>query len=418
MLVRDFIKRSLYAKAAGYFNRVDAVISPAEALDFRSFRGRYDYMVTLAKLHEEQPEGWTTPVEIFKPHYSAAIAKFAMEQLSPGESLHVVEVGGGSGSNALHFMDFVKAMSPKTYESMKYTIVEIAETLVKRQRQVVSLRHPGKCNVIHQDFCRFDKKFEEKVFIVALEVLDNFPHDKLVRKVENQLSPQWWVFNHGEKDQWFQVRTDGERELLEPLQDDLCIATAELFLSETRDSFENHANEPGLISQKAVKYLFEESENSAKLGQDKGVFIPTMSLKFLQTIDKCFPRHELFIADFNSLPPPEISILRRLTERSRPGSLFGVKNAPLVSSKTAKQGNFDHSTYLVESGTSDIFFKTDFQALAHAYKTTVLKGVVRKESQQEFLRRFANHELTRTRTGFNPLIEDFENASVLIAKRR
>jgi hypothetical protein len=43
---------------------------------------------------------WLTPVEIFKPHYAAAIARYLLKEMDPGYPLTVYELGGGMGTCA------------------------------------------------------------------------------------------------------------------------------------------------------------------------------------------------------------------------------------------------------------------------------------------------------------------------------
>lgn len=85
------------------------------------------------------------------------------------------------------------------------------------------------------------------------------------------------------------------------------------------------------------------------------VFAPTASLQLLDRIQKIAPNHSLILADFDSFLMP-------------PGSIEGV-NAPMVTHKLkdpTQWKTFD--TCLVERGSADICYPTDFYFLQHAYK--------------------------------------------------
>lgn len=77
----------------------------------------------------------------------------------------------------------------------------------------------------------------------------------------------------------------------------------------------------------------------------------------------------------------------------------------------------DFGSYLVPRGTADVFFPSDFSMLARLYKSAAQGGaqttVVQKSSR--FLEAYADLAATRTISGYNPLLEDFLNTSVLYA---
>jgi SAM-dependent MidA family methyltransferase len=100
--------------------------------------------------------------------------------------LVIYEVGGGYGTNALAILDYLRAFAPEVYERTRYTIVEIARPLAEKQCERLYARHPGVCQVVNQGVERWAESQRaagagegEEVFILALEVLDNLPHDKV-----------------------------------------------------------------------------------------------------------------------------------------------------------------------------------------------------------------------------------------------
>lgn len=58
-----------------------------------------------------------------------------------GESLVVYEAGGGTGTNALNVLDWLRQEEPKLYERTEYTIVEISPRLAELQAERVCSVH-------------------------------------------------------------------------------------------------------------------------------------------------------------------------------------------------------------------------------------------------------------------------------------
>lgn len=108
-----------------------------------------------------------TPVETFSPHFSHALARFiareaktAARALRSGsnsggggghkrgaaagrmaENLVLYEAGGGTGTNALNVLNWLRREEPRLYERTEYTIVEISERLAERQTERVCAVH-------------------------------------------------------------------------------------------------------------------------------------------------------------------------------------------------------------------------------------------------------------------------------------
>ena len=101
----------------------------------------------------------------------------------------------------------------------------------------------------------------------------------------------------------------------------------------------------------------------------------------------------------------------------------------------------DRSSYLVPLGEADIFFPTNFSILQHMYLTernnaseegtftrvnseTVLLESVEPQAtsrvwtSSDFMKSFSDFEQTRTRSGFNPLLEEYENMYFFTAGSR
>lgn len=64
-------------------------------------------------------------------------------------------------------------------------------------------------------------------------------------------------------------------------------------------------------------------------------------------------------------------------------------------------------------GEADIFFPTNFRLLREMYKDTCFRDGVHMKSW-EFMEKFSREKLTTTRSGYNPLKEDFMNTSFFV----
>ena len=102
-------------------------------------------------------------------------------------------------------------------------------------------------------------------------------------------------------------------------------------------------------------------------------------------------------------------------------STLQAYNAPLVSFKDKKSGrSLDYNSYLANFGNVDIFFPTDFACLKEMRVQTMsshyerLEETVRCMKGKQFLVKYGDFALTKTFSGYNPLLEDFENTSFLV----
>jgi len=86
-LLRDYLRRCLYDKSTGYFNQNGqspigkiGVDSGEASLPFHLMADKEEYTETLAQKWTQLGKQWLTPVEIFKPHYANAIARYLIEE--------------------------------------------------------------------------------------------------------------------------------------------------------------------------------------------------------------------------------------------------------------------------------------------------------------------------------------------------
>lgn len=228
---------------------------------------------------------------------------------------------------------------------------------------------------------------QQPCWVIMLEVLDNLPHDLVYS--ENQVFPwkEVWVEKQHDKESLF--------ELYKPLEDPLikrCVEIVEL-----------DKNQSVSIAKSVWSKVFPKPRRC---------WLPTGCLKLLEVLHEVLPRMSLIASDFSYLP--DVSI---------PG-----ERAPLVSTK--KDGrSLDYNSYLDAKGDADIFFPTDFWLLErmdhycsgwmkpHGDNSTK-QGKKRRTlvlDTSAFMEEFGLPSKTRTKDGYNPLLDDFKNTKFYLS---
>ncbi len=106
-------------------------------------------------------------------------------------------------------------------------------------------------------------------------------------------------------------------------------------------------------------------------------------------------------------------------------------NAPLVTSRDPATGqHVDHPSYTVNKGGADVFFPVDFPLLRDLYRYLAQRDDrtssgggggegggyrTRVVKSGRFLYEYGEWKEAETRSGYNPLIEDFRNTCVFLA---
>jgi hypothetical protein len=238
--------------------------------------------------------------------------------------------------------------------------------------------------------------------LIALELLDNLPHDKIGR----------------------------------------CIITGEILQAEVApaasmefDAMDEELHGPGaacLDNQSQYTETFSRMNDpllkgilsTAPLLYAPTVgprWVPTVALGILMKLFECRPNSTVAWADFDWLPPPDLSSRR------------GSNHAPLAETAagdplvTDMEGN-DHMCYLTEQSLlCDILFPTDFDRLSdfaaqyldkvagQQSKSDTKRFTVLALKQRDFLLKYGLDEVNKTKgwSGYSPLIDDFGNCSVL-----
>eukprot|EP00742_Colponemidia_sp_Colp-10_P001435 GILJ01001544.1.p1 GENE.GILJ01001544.1~~GILJ01001544.1.p1 ORF type:complete len:412 (+),score=59.00 GILJ01001544.1:95-1330(+) len=389
--VREFIFDRLYHPQEGYFSAANTPVGVIpQPIDFQSLLGKHDYLKAIRAAYPQH--SWLTPVEIFQPYYGKALADYIYRTASnKKDSLHIVEVGGGTGTCADSILDHIKRKDARVYSRMQYTIVEISRPLADMQFKRLNDKHPDlfsksrskpRGSIVNRSLLDFDSKIPGECFVIALEVLDNLPHDKVVKRASSQLN---WDEVHV---RWSETGETPPAEVCMPVQDNLIKDCLTLFE-------QRHHNAPEASS------FFSRIDPRLWFGKEKEtcVFLPTACLQFVRALHKNIPQHKLIFADFDELPTTGIN----------------GRNAPIVSRKGAKpEETFDYDTYLVPRGSADIFFPTDFELLKLMYQNVTGRPALVVKSK-DFMQNFALVHRTSTMNGYNPLLEEFPNTSILIS---
>ncbi|KAJ4810047.1 hypothetical protein LUZ62_022613 [Rhynchospora pubera] len=397
MLVRNFIHSALYHPEHGYFSKRSGPVGVLESsIRFNQLEGRSAYMKYLDKLYKMHDISWFTPVELFKPWYAYAIAESILRTANLSVPLKIYEIGGGSGTCAKCILDYMMLNAPpKVYSSMKYTCVEISPSLAQKQRETIGevQTHLSKFNVECRDATdrsRWGKKETQPCWVIMLEVLDNLPHDLVY--APNQAST--WM------EVWLQKDNDSQvSEVYKPIQDSLISRCMEIIGTDIDDPSRGRKFISNIVSR-----IFPKSRRA---------WLPTGCLKLLETLHSALPNMSLIASDFSYLPDVTI----------------GGDRAPLVSSK--KDGKtVDHSSYLDAKGDADIFFPTDFWLLERidhacsgfsnqikkpgAFKPLKKRRTITLDSAA-FMEEFGLPVKTRTKDGYNPLLDDFRNTKFYLS---
>ena len=406
LLLRDFLHRALTDRASGYFAQPDAPVGRIrDPIDFSSLLGQEDYARALDARYARLSAQWLTPVEIFQPHYARAVAAHilrAHRDSHPDQPLRVYELGGGTGTCAANFLAHVRDAAPDVYARMSYVSVEVSRVLADAQRRAVrdvvrddpkrldapktstqsetSTRSPHRVEVRDAtDRAGWGAVDRAPCFVVALEVLDNLPHDRVAR---------------GRDGAWTQTRVAADAagapfEVLEPLTDPLIRRVVGHSVTDRTD---RPGGARGLLD--AARRAFDVATG---MRASDVVFVPTGAARLLDALHDARPNHRLVAADFDALP----------------GVRMEGANAPIVASQASGGKTVDRDTYLEDPGRADVFFPTDFRALARMdadARGDGEGGRGRVMTTRAFMEENAvDLRATETASGYNPLLQDFSN---------
>jgi SAM-dependent methyltransferase len=181
--LRSYLYDYLYHRKLGYFSR-GPIHYVSDPIPFNVLLGESSYRKALLSEYEKA-KGFLTPVEIFKPHYGNAIARYILtklkeQKLTPSQTtpLHILEIGSGTGTALHNILSYFKEKAPSVFENVHCTSLELSEAQIERQLEVLS-QFKHKVTIKATDVLQYKERNEQHGYILSLEVLDNFPHDKI-----------------------------------------------------------------------------------------------------------------------------------------------------------------------------------------------------------------------------------------------
>lgn len=138
----------------------------------------------------------------------------------------------------------------------------------------------------------------------------------------------------------------------------------------------------------------------------KEVFVPTGSLFMMQTIARCFPNAHIVFSDFEYFP-----------DEGPPSDTAKTKNVPTVHAVVDGTSVVFESILAAPKYIADIYFPTDFKDLKILYEAITHKKA-RVVGNSKFISKYQSAEeiaKAETKSGFNPLLQDYENTKFLIS---
>ncbi|KAM3456957.1 hypothetical protein MY3296_001327 [Beauveria thailandica] len=402
MLLRDFIEDSLYNPSYGYFSKQAVIFSPGEPFDFNAMRDEIEFQGEVGRRYTEfedlldEAEGgvnptrqlWHTPTELFRPFYGEAVARYLVSNYRlttyPYHDLILYEMGAGRGTLMLNILDYIRAVDPQVYARTRYNVIEISPALAAMQQHHLrataeSRGHADKVTIINRSVFEWDQCEPSPCFFLAMEVFDNFAHDGIRYDVATEEPLQGHVL------------IDGDGDFYEFYVHELDPVAARFF--RVRHAATGGVYPRPYAANPVLRYLAARMPFAPNLSRAE--FIPTRLMQFFDVLERYFPAHRLVTSDFDSLP------------QAIPGL-----NAPVVQTRYNRR-MVPVTTPLVHQGYFDILFPTDF-AITEAMYRAITGKLTRVLSHGDFLRRWAYVEDTQTRSGENPLLSHYKNASVMV----
>jgi hypothetical protein len=337
-----------------------------------------------------------TPTELFKPYYGQAIARHLLHQYRshyyPHADLCIYEIGGGNGTLMVNILDFIRENDPQVYNCTKYRTIEISRQLARRQRETVKNSqygndHVQRVEIVQKDVLAWSIPVREPCYVLAMEVIDNLPHD-VIRYDPHTGAPLQAIVLIDQNGEFEEAYTTSMDEL------------PRRYLS-LRSKL-GHSQLPRSHPQNVppfLRRLLHALPYSNRLTAKE--FIPTTLLSMLDVLSEYFPHHHLLLADFDTLP------------NAIPGYM-----APVVQTRY-QRSMVPCTTYLVQQGYFDIFFPTNFEELESLYRMLCPSyfGTRRTHvvTHNYFMEKWGDMEITRTRSGENPMRDYYQNVKMLIS---
>ena len=388
------LRRHIHKLLSQYYQQPhNAVVGSiqSDAINFKNLLGEWHWRRKFSKLYKEQAGQWLTPVELFRPFYSQILANFIAKEASGAKQVHIVELGGGRGTNAKCILDHLQQNHPDIYNGVQYTIMDSSPTLLELQRKVLLHENSEHDRVVHlksidmldvaERRVDFLEKSEVLTIVIAMELLDNLPHDKI--SVCNKTGTILQTNLYRDK------KSGLLKEVFVPLEDDLLSQIVNIY--------------PSYIPLQGYSW------------------IPSAATQMLTRLFEERPNAGIVLADFDYLPPPDVFSTSTQTRMSQLAD-----GEPLVTD----MNDVDYECYLTSPPLCDILFPTDFEML-RGYVSATMKETLQDvqngqpwdihlQKQSDFLAKYGPKDVEETKSrwsGYTPVLEDFSNCSVISVSR-
>ena len=419
LLLRDYIAARLTAPSGGYFAAAAPPVGALAApIPFGDLPSRSAYRDALASAYAAltlQGGAWLTPAELFTPHYGAALAGWMLsQQAGEGRVSEIVEAGGGTGTLACDVLAAIQAACPATYSGLTYASLDVSASLsAAAASKIRGAGHGPRHRAVvgdARDVAAWPPPptTPGRTIILACEVLDNLPHDR----VRPDGGGGWLeAVVECENDDASSVPTPlSERH--RPAADPLILRVLQTGVpwSSGGGGGGGKQRQSSLLTS-AVAWALGEDGAHAVATPGSDVWLPTGALALFDAAFAARPHHTLLAADFDALP----------------GVALSGAGAPLVAASDAERGTIDlPSLYTLppagSGGATDIFFPIDFTFLARLYAAAGAAArsdgaAARHCSSASFFRAVLDGPSpTATLSGWDPMVDDFENTSVLVGR--
>lgn len=416
LIMRDFVHFALYHKKWGYhpklFRKYRQWMTSGyfDPIPFAALRNQYDFERCVAKIHESTP-GFISPTQLFQPYYGWVLAEYLVTtvraKFDPREPLVVYDVGAGTGALALSILDYLAENFPAEYARCEYHVLEQNPYLIQTLRNKL-VHHYHHVHIHHLSVLNWRALERRRCVVIAIELMSSMPHDCIVWDGQGCCNEEWIVFGTRNNlatasEKHFNV-TDPvilrylrylnwmHEESFHHLQL-LCVTDGRVTVdSQPHESIEINRKD-SLVMMISKLWWVASPFNTA--------WLPTAQMLFLEMLAHYFPRHHLFAVDWSSV---------------RQG-LVGV-NGPVVQVKMriAKDLYLRRplDTFCNNAGMNDLCFPTDFDHLGILYQNICGEKDTSCMSHPEFWRVHGGDKsaLFTTKSGFNPLLEDFSQLHV------
>lgn len=416
---------SLYNPHYGYFSKHATIFSPGEPFDFNHIADGPEFDRMLGeryttfedKLDETEPDVarqlWHTPTELFRPYYGETIARCLVSNykltLYPYHDLIIYEMGAGNGTMMMNILDFIRDTDYEVYQRTKFRIIEISPVLATLQMKnlmdsVDAAGHLDHIEIVNKSIFDWDTYVHSPCFFLALEVFDNFGHDMIRYDMRTETPQQGGVLidEDGEFHEYYNAHLD---------------PVAARFLRVRQAASRQPIPSP--MGPRITRGI----RNSLPFQSPYTLpeYIPTRLMQFFGILDTYFPAHRLVASDFSVLPDavPGLNapvVQTRYKRRTVPVSTPFVCSLDSLLCFTLYISfvrPWQLTQQQVHQGYFDIFFPTDFNIIEDVYRAITGK-LTQVMSHEDFVHRWAYIEDTETRSGENPLLTWYKNASMLV----